>query len=36
MKRTNIMLTDEQHRQLKSYARKRREATSAGFIREAL
>ena len=30
MKRTNIMLTDEQHRQLKSYARKEG-STSAGL-----
>ena len=35
MKRTNIMLTDEQHRQLKSYARKEG-STLGGLIREAL
>ncbi len=35
MKRTNIMLTDEQHRKLKSYA-KRGEGTLGGLVREAL
>lgn len=35
MKRTNIMLTDEQHKRLKSYASKR-DGTLGGLIREAL
>jgi predicted HTH domain antitoxin len=35
MKRTNIMLTDEQHRKLKSYARKEG-STLGGLVREAL
>ncbi|MBI3377431.1 MAG: UPF0175 family protein [Nitrospirae bacterium] len=35
MKRTNIMLTDEQHKKLKSYA-KRGEGTLGGLVREAL
>jgi len=35
MKRTNIMLTDEQHKQLKSYASKGG-GTLGGLIREAL
>lgn len=35
MKRTNIMLTDEQHRKLKSYARKEG-STIGGLVREAL
>jgi len=35
MKRTNIMLTDEQHRKLISYARKEG-STLGGLVREAL
>jgi len=35
MRRTNIMLTDEQHKQLKSYTRKGG-STLGGLIREAL
>ena len=35
MKRTNIMLTDGQHKQLKSYARKGG-STLGGLIREAV
>lgn len=35
MKRTNIILTDEQHKKLKSYA-KRGEGTLGGLVREAL
>lgn len=35
MKRTNIMLTDEQHKRLKSYASKG-DGTLGGLIREAL
>lgn len=35
MKRTNIILTDEQHKKLKSYAKKG-EGTLGGLVREAL